>query len=55
MGISFCSCFAGGIFIGAALLDLLPEVEELFDKVKQQVGRGWGETAQFSVAIKKMF
>ena len=38
MGISFCSCFAGGIFIGAALLDLLPEVEEIFAKVQLQVG-----------------
>ena len=26
--ISFCSCFSGGVFIAACLLDLLPDVEE---------------------------
>jgi len=31
--ISFCSCFAGGVFIAACLLDLLPDVEEAFEKV----------------------
>ena len=35
--ISFCSCFAGGIFIGALLLDLLPEVQEIFEKVQLKV------------------
>jgi len=36
MLISFSSCFAGGVFIAACLLDLLPDVEE---KIRQ-VG-GW--------------
>ena len=31
--ISFSSCFAGGVFIAACLLDLLPDVEESFEKV----------------------
>ena len=31
--ISFCSCFSGGVFIAACLLDLLPDVEEKIDQV----------------------
>ena len=37
--ISFSSCFGGGVFIGACLLDLLPEVEEQFEAVVKQVSR----------------
>ena len=33
VAISFSSCFAGGAFLGACLLDLLPEVEEIFEEV----------------------
>ena len=33
VAISFSSCFAGGAFLGACLLDLLPEVEEIFEAV----------------------
>merc|ERR1719394_1382833 len=35
--ISFCSCFAGGVFIAACLLDLLPDVEESFKKVLEEI------------------
>ena len=31
--ISFSSCFSGGVFMGACLLDLIPDVEEIFKKV----------------------
>lgn len=31
--ISFCSCFSGGVFIAACLLDLLPDVEEKIEEV----------------------
>lgn len=37
MIISFCSCFAGGVFIAACLLDLLPDVEENFAKVLLEI------------------
>ena len=30
---SFASCFAGGVFIGACLLDLVPDVEENIQQV----------------------
>ena len=30
---SYCQCFAGGVFLGACLLDLLPELEEKIDEV----------------------
>ena len=32
--ISFCSCFSGGVFIAACLLDLLPDVEEKIQEVR---------------------
>ena len=35
--ISFSSCFAGGVFIAACLLDLLPDVEESFKKVLEEI------------------
>ena len=35
--ISFSSCFAGGVFIAACLLDLLPDVEESFEKVLREI------------------
>jgi len=35
--ISFSSCFAGGVFIAACLLDLLPDVEESFSKVLEDI------------------
>jgi zinc transporter 1/2/3 len=35
--ISFSSCFAGGVFIAACLLDLLPDVEENFAKVLAEI------------------
>ena len=31
--ISLCSCFSGGVFIAACLLDLLPDVEEKISEV----------------------
>ena len=34
MFISFCSCFAGGVFFGACILDLLPDVREQMDQVR---------------------
>ena len=37
VAISFSSCFAGGAFLGAFLLDLLPEVEEIFEAVMAEV------------------
>ena len=31
--ISFCSCFSGGVFVAACLLDMLPELQEKVDEV----------------------
>ena len=39
--LSLSSCFAGGAFLGACLLDLLPEVEEIFEGLKEKVGRDY--------------
>jgi len=35
--LSFASCFAGGVFIAACLLDLLPDVEENIQEVLEQI------------------
>ena len=35
--ISFSSCFAGGVFIAACLLDLMPDVEEGFAEVLKKI------------------
>jgi len=35
--ISFSSCFAGGVFIAACLLDLMPDVEESFTEVLKKI------------------
>ena len=36
--VSLSSCFGGGAFIAASLLDILPEVEESFAELKQTYG-----------------
>ena len=41
VAISFSSCFAGGAFLGACLLDLLPEVEEIFEAVMAEADRDY--------------
>ena len=41
VAISFSSCFAGGAFLGACLLDLLPEVEEIFEAVMAETDRDY--------------
>ena len=40
--ISFASCFAGGVFIAACLLDLLPDVEEKIQQVSHCCEKPWG-------------
>ena len=39
--ISFASCFAGGVFIAACLLDLLPDVEEKIQQVSHCCKKPW--------------
>jgi len=35
--ISFCSCFSGGVFIAACLLDMLPEIEEKIEEIREEI------------------
>jgi len=35
--ISFCSCFSGGVFIAACLLDMLPELQEKVDEIREGI------------------
>jgi len=48
--ISFSSCFSGGVFMGACLLDLIPDVEEIFKKVLCDVKAEYGVEVTFPVA-----
>ena len=35
--LSYCSCFSGGVFIGACLLDLLPEADEKMQEILEEL------------------
>ena len=35
--VSFASCFSGGVFIGACILDLFPDVHEAMDRVLDEI------------------
>jgi len=48
--ISFCSCFAGGVFIGACLLDLLPDVEEKISEVLEEIKEQYHVDLDYPVA-----
>lgn len=48
--ITFSSCFSGGVFMGACLLDLIPDVEEIFKKVLCDVKAKYGVEITFPVA-----
>merc|ERR1719209_208196 len=48
--ITFSSCFSGGVFMGACLLDLIPDVEEIFKKVLCDVKAKYGVEVTFPVA-----
>jgi len=48
--ISFSSCFAGGVFIAACLLDLLPDVEEKIREVLAEVKKQYNVDLDYPVA-----
>jgi len=50
MLISFSSCFAGGVFIAACLLDLLPDVEEKISQVLAEVKTQYHVDLDYPVA-----
>jgi len=50
MTISYCSCFAGGVFIGACLLDLLPDVEEKVGEVMKQIKEAYDVEVEYPVS-----
>jgi len=47
---SFSFCFAGGVFIGACFLDLLPDVEENFGRVLEELERRHSVVLSYPVA-----
>lgn len=50
--VSWLNCLSGGVFLGACLLDLLPDVEEMFDRIVATTpGITSFPLAQFSVAL----
>jgi len=50
MLISFSSCFAGGVFIAACLLDLLPDVEEKIGQVMEEIKDQYNVDLDYPVA-----
>jgi len=50
MLISFSSCFAGGVFIAACLLDLLPDVEEKIRQVLEEIKSEYHVDLDYPVA-----
>jgi len=48
--ICICSCFSGGIFLSACLLDLLPEVEEKFEEIKENIKEKYGKEIEYPLA-----
>lgn len=50
MLISFSSCFAGGVFIAACLLDLLPDVEEKISQVLEEIKDQYNVDLDYPVA-----
>jgi len=50
MLISFSSCFAGGVFIAACLLDLLPDVEEKISEVLAEIKDQYNVDLDYPVA-----
>jgi len=50
MLISFSSCFSGGVFIAACLLDLLPDVEEKVEEVLSEIKDQYNVDLDYPVA-----
>ena len=48
--ISFCSCFSGGVFLAACLLDLLPDVEEKTDQIKEEIKKKYDVDLNYPLA-----
>ena len=48
--VSLASCFSGGVFIGACILDLFPDVHEAFDQVLEEIENDYGTKIDFPVA-----
>ena len=47
--LSLCSCFSGGVFIGACMLDLFPEAEEKMDEILEEVKIQYGVELDYPV------
>ncbi len=48
--VSALSCFSGGVFIGACLLDLFPDVRESFDHILDEIQDAYHTTVDYPVA-----
>lgn len=48
--ISFASCFAGGVFIGACMLDLIPDVEEKIAAVLTEIQQDYNVDFDYPLA-----
>ena len=48
--LSFSSCFSGGVFIAACILDLFPETKEAMELALDQLNKTYGISTDFPVA-----
>ena len=48
--ISLCSCFSGGVFLAACILDLFPDVHEAIDHVLDEIEKQYNTTIDYPVA-----
>ena len=48
--VSFSSCFSGGVFIGACILDLFPDVHEAMDHVLDEIEEKYHTKIDYPVA-----
>lgn len=48
--VSLCSCFSGGVFVAACILDLFPDVHEAMDHVLDEIERQYNTKVDYPVA-----
>ena len=48
--VSLASCFSGGVFIAACILDLFPDVHEAMDRVLKEIKKETGQTIDYPAA-----
>ena len=48
--VSLCSCFSGGVFLAACLLDLFPEIHKAINRVQDEIEKKYNTKIDYPVA-----